>query len=189
LICYSLAELYVVKSRRSSPAPVRALRPDPGQPHAHRGRLRTVGLYLRGRGGSQGPQELGHCLPRTRRHASRSFSRWKIPSVPFVETSVQSQTWSNKVIKYTHRLGNTEPESQLIGDETGRQGVFNHSVGFTAGKIPKASVKQSQGWDDYVLHGTNIWSIRKRIVRIVWCRGVRRHASRCWSRWTMLSEN
>ncbi|KNG80843.1 hypothetical protein ANOM_010421 [Aspergillus nomiae NRRL 13137] len=34
------------------------------------------------------------------------------------------------VIKYTHGLGDPEAESQLIGDKTGLQGVFNHSVGF-----------------------------------------------------------
>jgi hypothetical protein len=56
----------------------------------------------------------------------------------FVETYVQDQRWSNKVIKYTHGLGDPEAESQLIGDETGLQGVFNHSVGFMVGKILNA---------------------------------------------------
>ncbi|OQD60011.1 hypothetical protein PENPOL_c033G07087 [Penicillium polonicum] len=56
----------------------------------------------------------------------------------FVQTYVQGQRWSNRVIKYTHRLGDPEVESNLIGDETGLQGVFNHSVGFIVGKILKA---------------------------------------------------
>ncbi|KAJ5405263.1 hypothetical protein N7465_006547 [Penicillium sp. CMV-2018d] len=46
----------------------------------------------------------------------------------FVETYVQGQRWSNRVIKYTHRVGDPEAESNLIGDETGLQGVFNHSA-------------------------------------------------------------
>lgn len=56
----------------------------------------------------------------------------------FVQTYVQGQRRSNRVIKYTHRLGDPEAESNLIGDETGLQGVFNHSVGFIVGKILKA---------------------------------------------------
>ncbi|KAJ5273886.1 hypothetical protein N7478_009011 [Penicillium angulare] len=56
----------------------------------------------------------------------------------FVENEIQGQRWSTKVIKYTHRLGNPEAESQVIGDETGLQGVFSHSVGFMVGKILKA---------------------------------------------------
>ncbi|CAI7606948.1 unnamed protein product [Penicillium viridicatum] len=36
----------------------------------------------------------------------------------FVETYVQGQRWSNRVIKYTHLLGDPEAESNLIGDET-----------------------------------------------------------------------
>ncbi|KAJ5781628.1 uncharacterized protein N7518_010111 [Penicillium psychrosexuale] len=56
----------------------------------------------------------------------------------FVETHVQGQRWSTKFLKYTHGLGDPEAESQLIGDETGLQGVFNHSVGFMVGKILKA---------------------------------------------------
>ncbi|KAJ5956006.1 hypothetical protein N7501_010285 [Penicillium viridicatum] len=37
----------------------------------------------------------------------------------FVETYVHGQRWSNRVIKYTHRLlGDPEAESYLIGDET-----------------------------------------------------------------------
>ncbi|KAB8259514.1 hypothetical protein BDV32DRAFT_150398 [Aspergillus pseudonomiae] len=46
--------------------------------------------------------------------------------------------WSNKVIKYTHGLGDPEAESHLTGDETGLWGVFNHSVAFMVGKVPKA---------------------------------------------------
>ncbi|CAI7652715.1 unnamed protein product [Penicillium crustosum] len=56
----------------------------------------------------------------------------------FVEIHIQGQTWSNKVIKYTPRLDGPEAESHLIGDETGLQGVFNHSVGFMVGKILRA---------------------------------------------------
>jgi hypothetical protein len=55
-----------------------------------------------------------------------------------VETCIQDQRWSNKVIKYTDKSGNPEAESQLIGDETGLQGLFNHSVGFIVGKILEA---------------------------------------------------
>jgi hypothetical protein len=64
------------------------------------------------------------------------LSRWKIPSVPFVETSVQSQPWSNKVIEYTHRLGDTEPESSSL--ET-RQAVrvFQSFGGIYGWKNPK----------------------------------------------------
>ncbi|KAJ5968738.1 hypothetical protein N7501_004986 [Penicillium viridicatum] len=56
----------------------------------------------------------------------------------FVEGYTQGQRWSNKVIKYTSRSGDHEAESHLIGDETGLQGLFNHSVGFIVGKILEA---------------------------------------------------
>jgi hypothetical protein len=56
----------------------------------------------------------------------------------FVERFVQDQRWSNTLIKYAPGLADPEAESHLIGDETGIQGVFNHSVGFMVGKVLQA---------------------------------------------------
>lgn len=55
-----------------------------------------------------------------------------------VETYAQSLRWSNKLIRYSNAPGSPEAESQLIGDETGVQGVFNHSVGYYVGKMLQA---------------------------------------------------
>lgn len=55
----------------------------------------------------------------------------------FVETQIQGQNWTNKLVKYNNSSINPEAESHLIGDETGIQCIFNHSVGFIVGKILK----------------------------------------------------
>ena len=56
----------------------------------------------------------------------------------FTGHSKQISEWSNRVAKNNHGLGNPKLEPQLIGDKTGLQGLFDHSVGFVAGKILKA---------------------------------------------------
>ncbi|KAJ5273130.1 hypothetical protein N7478_008255 [Penicillium angulare] len=48
------------------------------------------------------------------------------------------EKWSQKVIKCIRRLESPEAKSHLIGDETGLQSAFNHSVGFMVGKVLKA---------------------------------------------------